>query len=857
MATDSVVYAKDYKAPDFTIEKTQLRFELSDDKTRVTSKLSLLPVGTSNTLRLDGVKLELISIKIDGRLIEREEFTVDDESLTIHSTPNEGFELECVTDIDPEQNLAFEGLYRSRGMYCTQCEAEGFRRITYYLDRPDVLSEFETTIIAPDGKFNRMLSNGNCVRDEVIEGNRHVSWHDPFKKPCYLFALVAGNLDVVEDSFTTCSGRDVKLEIFVEAKDLDKCDHAMRSLKASMKWDEDVYGREYDLDIFMIVAVDDFNMGAMENKGLNIFNTSCVLANEKTTTDAGFQRVEGVVAHEYFHNWSGNRVTCRDWFQLSLKEGFTVYRDSEFSADMNDRAVKRIEDAALMRNNQFVEDSGPMSHPVRPDSYEEISNFYTLTVYEKGAEVVRMQADLLGKETFRKATDRYFEKFDGQAVTCEDFVATMEEVSGQDLSQYRLWYSQAGTPELHVTDSYDANKQTYQLTIEQRLPESAAKTSTDPMLIPINFSVLTEEGVLALSDQAIQSPYKLTQQKETLIFTEVKSKPVPVLNRAFAAPIKVFFDYSPEQLARIVKQETDGYSQFDAMQSLYIKQILTDEASVQTVLFDALEGVLSRKDVTPALLAKLLNLPTVNYLVELDDEANPLALYEKRQALFSKIAQQFKTAFETRVNQLSLAAQDLSQAAISARSLKNVLLQYLSVTSATQLVERQFNEANNMTDEFGALQALVHFGDDKALSKQALNSFFEKWKDEALVVNMWLQVQSTRPSEDALAEIKALLDHPAYQATNPNKIRALIAGFAANVPAFHQVSGEGYAFLADQVLAIDKQNPQIASRIVAPLTGFKRYAPEVASKMKEHVQRLSEATLSKDLAEVVHKSLDN
>lgn len=862
---EKVIYAKDYQPPHYLIEKTYLTFTLQDEVTQVSSKLNIKPNLAHNSeshsaLALHGQNLKLIDAKINGVILDASEYTLTDELLTIANPPTGDFIFECTTEIEPEKNFALEGLYRSRGMYCTQCEAEGFRRITYYMDRPDVLSEFETTIIAPDGKFPVMLSNGNCISDTIEAGTRTVTWHDPFKKPCYLFALVAGDLKSIEDSFTTCSGRDIKLQIFVEEKDLDKCDHAMTSLKAAMRWDEEVYGREYDLDIFMIVAVDDFNMGAMENKGLNIFNTSCVLANPKTTTDAGFQRVESVVGHEYFHNWSGNRVTCRDWFQLSLKEGFTVYRDSEFSADQNSRVVKRIEDASIMRQSQFAEDSGPMSHPVRPDSFVEISNFYTLTVYEKGSEVVRMMANCLGKEKFRAATDLYFERFDGQAVTCEDFVQCMEESGNVDLTQFRLWYSQAGTPEVNILEKFDDSNQQYQLTFEQNIPDTPGQKDKKPMVIPIDMALISEEGLMTVEEQQEQT-VTLTEKKTTLTYPNIKTKPTPSFLRNFSAPIKLMFDYSDEDLALIVQKETDGFSQFDAMQQLYIRAIqtaLTGEESNNQIILDSLEMLLQQQSIDPAVLAKILVLPAENYLIELLDRPDPLRVFNHRSALQLFIAQSLETLLIKTYQTYANARQDLSGEAMAARSLKNQAL-YLCLLANKdnhrELALKQFNEAINMTDESAALQAMTHIDVDQKQTQDALDDFYQRYQNESLVVNSWLQIQSTTPSEKTLDSIHKLQSHPAYDAKNPNKIRALLGGFCTNTLAFHAASGLGYELLAQEVHRIDQINPQIASRLVAPLTRFNKLDSAPADRMKAQINWLSNQQLSKDLSEVITKSL--
>jgi aminopeptidase N, Escherichia coli type len=577
-ASPRTIYLKDYQAPDFAIDTTQLYFDLYEDYSEVTARL-VISRSAENVvpqLVLDGQDLKLLSISINDCELAKDAYEIGEETLTLNfdkviveGFSQQNFILETKVRIEPQNNTSLEGLYKSRTMFCTQCEAEGFRKITYYLDRPDALSEFTTRIYADKSRYPVLLSNGNPVASGDLDGGRHwAEWHDPFKKPCYLFALVAGDLVAVDDEFKTQSGRDVLLRIFVEEKDRDKCDHAMRSLKNAMRWDEDVYGREYDLDIFMIVAVDDFNMGAMENKGLNIFNTSCVLANEKTTTDAGFQRVEGVVAHEYFHNWSGNRVTCRDWFQLSLKEGFTVFRDEEFSADMGSATVKRVEDVSLLRTNQFAEDASPMAHPVQPSSFIEISNFYTLTIYEKGAEVVRMIRTLLGPALFRKGSDLYFDRHDGCAVTIEDFIAAMADVSGRDFSHFMLWYQQAGTPKLKVTGDYNQTEKTYTLKVQQSCPATPESATKKPFLIPLDAALIGEQGRIAPS-----KVLEVSKEQETFVFHDVAERPVPSLLRGFSAPVNLDFAYSLDDLTRLMARDDDGFCRWDASQKMAIQVI--------------------------------------------------------------------------------------------------------------------------------------------------------------------------------------------------------------------------------------------------------------------------------------------
>ncbi len=880
------IYLKDYRAPDYLIEKTELHFDIYDGYTLVTSTLTLHsnPSTTAaSQLTLHGSDVELISLSIDGKSLTTNDYEFAEETLTIKNTPTQ-FLLSCVTRIYPEKNTSLEGLYKSRSMYCTQCEAEGFRKITYYLDRPDVMSEFTTTVAA-DKKFPVLLSNGNLINQGDLDSNRHfATWHDPFKKPAYLFALVAGDLANIEDTFITCSKREVTLKIYVEPKDLDKCDHAMTSLKNSMRWDEQVYGREYDLDIFMIVAVDDFNMGAMENKGLNIFNTSCVLAKPETTTDAGFQRVEGVVAHEYFHNWTGNRVTCRDWFQLSLKEGFTVYRDSEFSADMGSRTVKRVEDVSLLRTLQFAEDAGPMAHPIRPESYIEISNFYTMTIYEKGAEIVRMLANLLGKDNFRKGTDLYFERHDGQAVTTEDFVAALADASGKDLTQFKHWYSQAGTPRLHVTDEYNEDAQEYSIHIKQTCPPTPECQQKLPFHIPIAMGLLGSAGDLPLYLKDAEPDFEtsdnthkvieLTQAEQTFVFTRVQEKPVPSLLRGFSAPVKLHYDYSREDLMLLMSRDSDGFNRWDASQQLALKVINDVIAAYQRGenitamdidgrLIQAFRNVLQNESLDQAMVAYMLTLPSEAYISELADVVDVEAIHYSRAAVRKKVAFELRTEFSriysTYDHQQVYAA---TASAIAKRSLKNVALAYLMLLNDDDIVracEQQYLAANNMTDVMAALTQLVNAESPLAqqLCGNALANFYDKWKDESLVVNQWLTVQATCSLPNTLARVKALEVHNAYDSKNPNKIRALISSFCNNNAInFHDKGGEGYKFLADKIIVLNEQNPQIASRLLTPLTKWKKYAPVRQALMTSQLERImAEPDLSKDVFEVVSKSL--
>ena len=889
-------YLKDYEPPEFVIEKTDLNFDLYEDHALVSSKLLFkkntdTKAGFSNTLILHGSDLSLQDIRLDGVVLNSDQYQVDSESLaipglskTLGKDPNT-FLLECVTRIEPQKNTALEGLYKSKKMFCTQCEAEGFRRITYYLDRPDVMSSFTTTISADKAQYPVLLSNGNKVDEGLAKENpkRHwISWEDPFKKPSYLFALVAGNLVSLDDSFTTCSGRKIKLQIFVEAKDIDKCDHAMQALKNSMRWDEEVYGREYDLDIFMIVAVDDFNMGAMENKGLNIFNTSCVLANPKTTTDSSFQRVEAVVAHEYFHNWSGNRVTCRDWFQLSLKEGFTVFRDSEFSADMGSRSVKRVEDVAFLKTVQFAEDGGPMAHSVRPDSYMEISNFYTVTIYEKGAELVRMISEIIGVECFRKATDLYFDRHDGQAVTTEDFVLAMEDASGMDLSQFRRWYSQAGTPAIQAKGAYNEKEKSFTLSLEQSCPRTPGQIDKKPFYIPLRVGLLNQDGeeMPIVTDSPMLTHGKqtdrifpMTEYSEEIVFREIPSAPIPSLLRNFSAPVKLNYEYTREELYFLMVHDSDDFNRWNASQLLAVDVInelqsteAIQESVVSPILGNAfrkiLRKALSDQAIDKAMVTHLLSLPTESFLIEHAQTADINLIHAAREQVANHLSldlyELFSEIYQSNESQSVYTADAKS---IAERGLKNIALSYLVRSGAEAWVTTcadQYKKANNMTDQMAALRALVFYGgvDYKDLKEGMLSSFYSQWRHEPLVIDQWLVTQAIDPSDDALQRVEALMKHEVFDIKNPNKVRSLIGAFCSqNHVHFHNRNGDGYEFLADRVIQLDEINPQIAARLLTPLTRWKRLDEKRQGLMQMQLQRIkATGSLSKDVFEVVAKS---
>ncbi|MGR6874617.1 aminopeptidase N [Pseudomonas sp. HK3] len=877
-AEPKAIYLKDYQAPAFDIESTHLNFDLYDDHTLVTSSLKMRRNSNASgaDLFLNGQELELVSVSINGNTLDAENYDIAEESLIINANvvPAE-FTLSIETKIKPQENTALEGLYRSSGMFCTQCEAEGFRRITYFLDRPDVMSVYEVRITADKKSYPVLLSNGNLIHTEELSDGRHsTTWQDPHKKPCYLFALVAGDLQHIEDKFTTKSGEIVTLRIFVEPQNIDKCDFAMGALKRSMKWDEDVYGREYDLNIFNIVAVDAFNMGAMENKSLNIFNSSCVLANPKTATDATFQRIESIVAHEYFHNWSGNRVTCRDWFQLSLKEGFTVFRDSEYSADIGSRTVKRIEDVSLLRTAQFAEDAGPMSHPILPASFIEISNFYTLTIYEKGAEVVRMIHNILGADDFRKGSDLYFERHDGQAVTTEHFVKAMEDASGQDLSQFRVWYHQAGTPELIVTDEYDAASKQYALTVKQSCRETPETDTKKPYHIPFALGLLDENGndyPLICKDDSFNTHtcvINLKQYEQTFTFENIASKPVPSLLRGFSAPVKLNYDYQSEQLQFLIKNDSDGFNRWDAGQTLATNIILDlsqdvlagRELILDEGLLSVYQSLLSNLIDDLAMQAQMLSLPSLAYLIEQQDQAQVHALYTARSFVKQTLADQLHGAFNERYQQCIDSSDYVpSPSAIAKRTLKNLCLQYMTQTlkhDYSALAQTQFEQANNMTDQFSALGALVN-SHHQDLAQTALQNFYEQWQHDVLVVNMWLSLQASSDHMQGVESVNELLSHDAFDIKNPNKVRSVVGVFAGqNLRHFHGEEGAGYNWLSDRIIELDALNPQIASRLIGPMTKWKRIGEPNSTQMKQALEKIAaRGNLSKDVYEVVTKSL--
>ncbi|HSS63190.1 MAG TPA: aminopeptidase N [Gammaproteobacteria bacterium] len=876
-AAPKTVYLKDYAPPPYLVDKVDLRFELGEDFTRVGSRLEMRrnpdADGDRKHVVLDGVGLAVDSARLDGEVLHPDRYVVGDESLLVHGVP-ERFTLELETRLKPQENTALEGLYKSHAIFCTQCEAEGFRKITWFPDRPDVMSRYTTTIVADERRYPVLLSNGNPVdRGRLDDGRHWVRWEDPFPKPSYLFALVAGALACIDDSFTTRSGRTVALQIYVEHHNADKCNHAMAALKKAMRWDEEAFGREYDLDIYMIVAVDDFNMGAMENKGLNIFNSKYVLARPDTATDADFADIEGVIAHEYFHNWTGNRVTCRDWFQLSLKEGLTVFRDQQFSADTFSRPVKRIQDVRTLRSYQFAEDAGPMAHPVRPDSYIEISNFYTVTVYDKGAEVIRMIHTLLGEEGFRDGMDLYFERHDGQAVTTDHFVSAMEDANGVDLSQFRLWYSQAGTPEISVEADYDTKTGSCTLSLSQHCPPTPGQADKRPMHIPLQIALLDADGknlefrLEGDNEMVTERVLELKEVEKQFRLREVGKRPVLSIGRGFSAPVKLRLDRSESDLEFLMARESDDFNRWDAAQELITSHVFrlmndrgVDEAITLPGSFvEAFAAALRNHTLDKALIAEALTLPSESYLADRMDVIDVDAIHAARRGMQRALAAELEPLLmETYTANSSNEPYRFDPESAGRRRLKNLCLAYL-VSLETETVRAlgltQFEQADNMTDVLAALSALANC--DCPERGAALAAFERKWRNEALVMDKWFSLQATSRLPGTLDRVRELMGHDKFDPRNPNRIRSLIGAFChANPVRFHAADGTGYRFLADQVIDIDRRNPQIAARLLGSLSRWRKFDPKRRALMKSSLERiLSTEKLSRDTYEIASKTL--
>jgi len=870
------IYLADYSAPPFRIEFTDLTFTLQPKRTKVAAKLKVIRAENRempSNLELNGEQLKLLDVAIDGRRLSHDEYILTDELLTIISPPD-AFILQTEVEISPEDNKALEGLYRSNNVYCTQCEPEGFRRITYFLDRPDVMSVFRTTVIASKAECPILLSNGNPHESgELKEGLHYSTWHDPFPKPSYLFALVAGDLASISDRFATQSGRDVELNIYVENGNEGRAQYAMEALKRAMRWDEKTYGREYDLGVFNIVAVSDFNMGAMENKGLNIFNDRFILADSKTATDMDYYLIESIIAHEYFHNWSGNRVTCRDWFQLSLKEGLTVFRDQEFTADVRDRPNKRIDDVNVLRITQFIEDAGPFSHPIRPDQYMEINNFYTSTVYQKGAEVIRMIQTILGKESFSKGMDLYFSRNDGQAVTCDDFVAAMEDASEVDLSQFKLWYSQAGTPNVKVEGVFDSTSSTYELTLQQGCDATPGQPKKLPFHIPIAIGLIDETGQdIPLSNEKgeIENSVilELKTPKDTFTFGNVASrKPRLSFNRNFSAPITVSQAQSSSDQEFLMKHDSDGFNRWAVGQEYSTNMILgvlerrlaSQEVTLNAEFLNAMETIAIDANLENAFKASLLSLPSENYISTRMTQEDPINLCEARKVTQRHIATQKREVFQKLYDQLKNRGVYIPDAAgMGRRSLKQIVLAYLAATESLEMIKLAkglFDDATNMTEKMDALSVLNNSNTPQR--DQALNDLYEEFKDNHLVINKWFSVQASAPLPGTLETVKQLLHHPSFDLNNPNKARSVIGVFAnVNSINFHSIDGSGYTFLADQILEIDTFNPQLAARLTLPLGRWKRFEITRQEQMRSQLERITESPkLSGDVYEMVKRSL--
>lgn len=891
------IHLKDYKPPTHLIRNTDLTFELNaDDDVIVTSKLKVSAnpdsKESSKSITLNGAPetapegsetptMKLLEVKINGQVVPASDYTREGDELKINNLPDGIFELEIKTGINPEANRSLNGLYTSGGKFTTQCESQGFRNMTFYLDRPDVMSEFTTTIIAPKGKYPQLLSNGNPgQKTETADGREKITWHDPFVKPSYLFALVAGDLGMVEDTFTTMSGREIELKIYVDKGDEDKVHHAMESLKKSMKWDEDVYGREYDLDLFQIVAVNDFNFGAMENKGLNIFNSSAILADPNTATDARYEYVEAVVAHEYFHNWTGNRVTARDWFQLTLKEGFTVFRDSEFTADMNSRPVKRIDDVTGMRTAQFPEDAGAMAHPIRPASVGSIENFYTPTVYEKGCEVIRMIHTMLGPDKFRKGSDLYFDRHDGQAVTTEDFVKAMSDANSIDLSQFeKTWYNQSGTPVLDVTDSYDSATEEYRLTIKQSTPSTPGQPTKDPFHIPVRVGLLDKTGndmPLQLVDDQKElltndDILNLKENETTFVFKGVKEKPVPSIFRNWSAPVKVNYDYSREELKFLMANDNDGFNRWDAGQKLGIdvlKELVSAHQAgksekVDKNLIEAFKGVLSDKTLDPALMARALALPSSTYLSELypDGQVDVDAIYAARKQAREAIGKALESEFLDRFNNSRSTESrpyEWNVTDAGERAIKNTSLAYLMAANPQKylpLAVNQFDQQHNITDVRAALGHVLDHADEKT-RQEKLDYFYNDNKGNPQAINQWFVDQAIADNDKVLSQVKSLLDNSSYDAKNPNCVRSLVGGFSQNLIYFHKKDGSGYQFLTDQIIKTDKFNPGLAAGLTKKLATPHKFDKARQELIKAQLERILQSVNSNNVKEIASKSLE-
>ena len=875
-SANKAIYRKDYTAYPWEVMHLDLHFNIGIETTIVRAGMAFQlkdGAGMPTDIVLNGSALQLVSITLNGRILDEQDYRLEGETLTIPDAPGDSV-LETEVRIHPASNSALEGLYLSGEFLLTQCEAQGFRKITWFPDRPDVMTTYKVTLEADKTGFPVLLSNGNEVDSGDLSGGRHwVCWEDPFPKPSYLFAIVAGKLERVEDHFVTRSGRDVTLRIYVEPENLDRCEHAMESLINAMRWDEERFDLEYDLDIYHIVATNDFNMGAMENKSLNIFNSKYVLARPDTATDADYQGIEGVIGHEYFHNWTGNRVTCQDWFQLTLKEGLTVFRDEEFSADMQSRAVKRIRVIRDLRSRQFPEDDGPMAHSIRPDQYVEINNFYTATVYQKGATIIRMYHSLLGEDGFQKGMKLYFDRHDGQAVTCDDFLAAMADANDVSLDHFGRWYSQSGTPRVFISDHYDADTRKYTLTLRQHTPPTHEQKDKQPLVLPFALGLLTANGeelplqleTDAEAETATTRLLVVGEEQQEFTFIEIPEPPIPSLFRDYSAPVKIIFDYSPEQLAVLITHDSDPYMRWDAAQRMAENAILEQcerhaqglEMSLDSSLQKAFRGVLSDRQADPALLAEAMRLPDEDYLADQMETVDVDGIHAARNFIKKGLANELKDLFAERYAELNDGRPyQKSAVAMAGRSFKNLCLSFLLETDLGEsLAHTQLETSDNMTDTLAALQGLVLV--DSPMAGAALTDFEAKWKTDSLVIDKWFIMQAVKPGSSTVKTVRALMDHPAFSIQNPNKVRALIGVFALlNPTGFHALDGSGYVFHADRVIELDRINPQIAARMASAFNRWKRYDAGRQERMKSELKRIASIdSLSGDVSEIINNAL--
>ncbi len=865
-----IIYRKDYKKPDYLIPEVKLTFQLHDTETKVKAEMHVIYNGDGNKrppLVLNAEKIDLFNLEIDGETVSKQYFSQDEEFVTIESVPAD-FKLTVENRINPEANRALEGLYKSGGIFCTQNEPEGFRRIIPFIDRPDVMSIYTTTIIALKEECPVMLSNGNPSDEKDLDDGRHsITWKDPYPKPSYLFALVAGDLGVIEDKFVTMNGREIDLRIYCDPGNEPRCIHAMESLKKAMKWDEERFGLEYDLDIYMIVAVDAFNMGAMENKGLNIFNSHYVLADSKSATDADFMGIESVIGHEYFHNWTGNRVTCRDWFQLTLKEGLTVFRDQEFSRDMQSGSVKRIEDVINLRARQFVEDAGPMAHPIRPDSYMEINNFYTMTVYEKGAEVIRMIHTILGEELFQKGMKRYFEKHDGQAVTCDDFVNAMQEASGVDFTHFGLWYEQAGTPVVKILTDYNETEKMLKISASQKIPDTPGQENKKPVHIPLALGLLGGNGEDILkTDDGNTLMINLKENEQEFIIPDVNEKPVLSINRNFSAPVNILSEQSIEDRLFLFANDSDDFNRWDAGQEVsrfYLKQIVDDiqnrrEVKIDSQFLEAFGSIIADESLDPAFKSLALMLPPESILEQDYIPIDFNAIHHGRNILKKAIASSYSEDFlRIYYENRDEVTGETSRQAIGRRELVRICMSYLAETREKEMNDLCYNhflKAGNMTDAMGALSALNNHQSWER--EQALRKFYDAWKKNLLVMTKWLSLEASSPVKNTVDRVRTLETDPVFKITIPNLVRALVGSFCRNSVHFHNLEGTGYRYVADKIIEIDGFNPSIASSLAGAFRLFPKVDEQRKELIKAQLERiLSVKNISKNTYEIVYKTL--